>query len=119
MASTLSGATEFPDTSAPTESPKSSVAKSKDKVRITSENFLCKTIQLGLKLSADILTGEEGWVRFNPSCTISTEPFKSVGRRVDLEDVCAVYLRVRPPDRVNRAWITSTIVISDEPFIVT
>ena len=85
---------ELADSGTTSESPQSSVAQSNNEIRIASENFVSKSVQLGLKLSADVFAGEEWTVGLDTVRLPTTEPFKPVPSWSDIEDVGSIHLRV-------------------------
>jgi len=101
MTSKLSSATEFTHTSPAAQSPESSITQSQDEIWITVQNLVGESIEFGGELSADVLAGEQRWIRFDPRSTISTEPLKPIRGGMDLKYIGAVYFWMGFPNAID------------------
>jgi hypothetical protein len=89
-----SGATKLADSCATSKSPKGSVAKTQDKIRIARKDFLGKAIQFGFEFSSDVAGWEQGGVAGDAISFSSTEELEFVGRGMNTEDIGSVEFRM-------------------------
>lgn len=101
------------DTSPASESPNRSVAQSDDKVWIMSQNLISETINFSGVVILYPSYRAEFWVAGDGGAAIAGEVFEAVPRRVEVEDVGAVELRVSGPDVLDELRVALGVVGSE------
>jgi len=82
------------------------------------KDFICESIEFGLEFPAHILAGQQSRIAGNPFGSRSTKPFELIARWMDLKDIGPLDLRVKLPYAINRPWVSPSIVVGNETFIV-